>query len=115
MQGREVEAKRSCGLLLGEAVEGAEAPDEVNGVDADDFACGEAGGDDVEGAAVVRIVEGGDDDERVGDVEVGVAGGQTLAFEDDRCGHGEFDDFERLAFVWSIRVAEAAEAVEVFG
>ena len=33
---------RSCGLLLGEAVEGAEAPDEVDGVDADDFAGGEA-------------------------------------------------------------------------
>ena len=44
-----VECHRSCGLLLGEAVEGAEAPDEVDGVDADDLAGGEAGGDDVEG------------------------------------------------------------------
>ena len=43
----------SCGLLLGHAVEGAEAPDEVDGVDADDFAGGEAVGDDVEGVAVV--------------------------------------------------------------
>ncbi len=42
-----------CGLLLGHAVQGAEAPDEVDGVDADDFAGGEAGGDDVEGVAVV--------------------------------------------------------------
>ena len=30
----------SCGFLLGEAVEGAEAPDEVDGVDADDGAVG---------------------------------------------------------------------------
>ena len=71
------------GFLLGEAVEGAEAPDEVDGVDADDLAGGEAGGDDVEGEAVVGVVEGGDEDEAVGDVEVGVAGGEALAFEED--------------------------------
>ena len=79
----------SGGFLLGEAVEGAEAPDEVDGVDADDFAVGEAGGDGVEGVAVVGVVEGGDEDEPVGDVEVGVAGGEALAFEEDGCGHGE--------------------------
>ena len=102
---------RSCGLLLGEAVEGAQAPDEVDGVDADDFAIGEAAGYDVEGVAVVAVVEGGDEDERVGDVEVGVAGGETLVGEDDGRRHGEFDDFEGLVF----EVAEAAEAVEILG
>ena len=102
---------RSCGLLLGEAVEGAEAPDQVDGVDADDLAVGEATGDDVEGVAVVAVVEGGDEDERVGDVEVRVAGGEALAFEDYGRRHGEFDYFE--GFV--VEVAEAAEAVEVFG
>jgi hypothetical protein len=92
-------------------VEGAQAPDEVDGVDADDFAVGEAAGDDVEGVAVVAVVEGGDEDERVRDVEVGVAGGEALAFEDDGRGHWEFDDLEGVA----CEVAEAAEAVEVFG
>jgi len=92
-------------------VEGAEAPDEVYGVDAYDLAVGEAAGDDVEGVAVVAVVEGGDEDERVGDVEVGVAGGEALALEDYGRGHGEFDDLE--GFV--LEVAEAAEAVEVFG
>src|ERR1017187_6801706 len=111
MQGREVEARRSCRLLLGEAMEGAEAPDEVDGVDADDFAGGKAGGDDVEGVAILRIIEGGDEDERVGDVEVGVAGGEALAGKVDRRGHGKLDDLERLA----AKAAEAAEAVEVFG
>ncbi len=61
--------------------------------------------------AVVAVVEGGDEDEIVGDVEVGVAGGQALAFEDDGRGHGEFDDFEGLV----LEVADSAEAVEVFG
>src|ERR1019366_8227525 len=55
------EVLRSCGFLLGEAVEGAEAPDEIDGVDADDFAGGEAGGDDVECVAVVCIIEGGNE------------------------------------------------------
>ena len=80
-------------------------------MDADDLAVGEAAGDDVEGVAVVAVVEGGDEDERVGDVEVGVAGGEALAFEDYGRRHGEFDDLEWLV----VEVAEAAEAVEVFG
>ena len=87
----------SCGLLLGHAVEGAEAPDEVGAVDAGDRAVGEAVGEGVEGDAVVGVVEGGDEDEAVGDVEVGVAGGQALAFEDDGRGHGEGEDLEGLA------------------
>ena len=96
---------------MGEAVEGAQAPDEVYGVDAYDLAIREAGGDDVEGVAVVGVVEGGDHDEAVGDVEVGVAGREALVFEEDRRGHGEFDYFEGLV----VEVAEAAETVEVFG
>ena len=63
-------------------MEGAQAPDEIDGVDADDFAVGEAAGDGVEGVAVVAVVEGGDEDEIVRDVEVGVAGGEALALED---------------------------------
>ena len=75
------------------------------------IAGGEAGGDDVEGVAVVAVVEGGDQNEAVGDIEVGVAGGEALAFEDYRVGHGEFDDVEGLV----LEVAGGAKAVEVFG
>src|SRR5260370_28357705 len=102
---------RSCRFLLGEAVEGAQAPDQVDGVDADDFAVGEAAGDDVEGVAVVAGVEGGGEDERVGDVGVGVAGGGALAFGNDGRGHGGGGDLEGFV-VW---VCGAAEAVEGFG
>ena len=96
-------------------MEGAEAPDEVYGVDADDVAVGEAAGYGVEGVAVVGIVEGGDQDEIVGDVEVGVAGGEALAREDDWGGQGEFEDLKGLALVRPGEVAGGAEAVEVFG
>ena len=44
-------------LLLREAMECSEPPDEVNRVDADDFAAGKFSGDDIESDAVARIVE----------------------------------------------------------
>ena len=66
-------------------------------MDADDLACGEEVGEDSQGFAVVRVVEGWDEDEVVGDVEVAVACGQALAFKDDGRGHGQFDDVEGLA------------------
>jgi hypothetical protein len=98
-------------------MQGAETPDEVYGVDADDFAAGETGSDGVERDAVVGVVEGGDEDEGVGDVEVGVAGRETLAFEEHGRGHRELDDLEGLGFGFGVAgaVAEAAQAVEVFG
>ena len=65
--------------------------------------------------AVVGVVEGGYEDQVVGDVEVGVAGGEALAFEEDGGGHREVEDLEGLAGVGAVCVAEGAQAVEVFG
>jgi len=92
-------------------VEGAEAPDEVYGVDADNFAGGEELGEDVEGDAVVGIVERWDEDQSVGDVEVGVAGGEALVAEHDRARQGQLDQRELLAG----EGAGGFEADEVFG
>ena len=82
------------GLLLRQAMERSQAEDEVDAVDADDLAAGEELGQGVQGDAVGGIVEGRDQDEAVGDVEVGVAGRQPLAVEDDRPGHGQGHDVE---------------------
>ena len=60
--------------MLGEAMEGAEAPGEVDGVDADDGPVGEAIGEDFQRDAVVRIVEGWNEDSGIGDVKIRVAG-----------------------------------------
>ena len=49
-------------LLLREAVQGSQSPDEVYGVDAGDFAVGEELGEYREGDAVFGVVEGGDQD-----------------------------------------------------
>ena len=70
----------------------AEAPDQIDGMDADDLAVGEEAGQGVQSDAVGRVVEGRDEHEAVGDVEVGVAGREPLAFEDDRAGHRQRDD-----------------------
>ena len=93
-------------------MEGAEAPDQVDGSGCRRLSCGEAGGDGIEGDAVVGVVEGGDEDERVGDIEVGVAGGEALALEVDGGGHGQGDDLEWLTV--GVR-GGGVEAFEVLG
>src|ERR1700676_3669638 len=85
------------GLLLGHAVEGAEAPDQVDGVDADDFAGGEKLAQDLQRYTVVGVVEGGHQDQAVGYVEVGVAGGESLVAEDYGARERKFDDGELFA------------------
>ncbi len=72
------------GLLLGHAVERAKAPDEVDAVDADDFAVGKDLGEDVEGHAVVGIVKGRHRTRPLAMIEIGVAGRQALACERQR-------------------------------
>ncbi len=108
----EVLKSSGCGgLLLGHAVEGAEAPDQIDGVDADDIAIREERGEGVEGDAVVWIMEGGHEDEAVGNVEIGVAGGQALAAEDDWPGHRQLGDGVLLPFPG----ARGLETGEIFG
>ncbi len=62
-------------LLLAEAVDRAHAPDERFGVDGDNAAVGEKLLQNLERAGVVRVAEDGDEDDAVGDQEVGVTGG----------------------------------------
>lgn len=75
-------------------MDGAEAPDEVEGVDADDAAFREQVGEYAEGNTVVRVVECGDEHGRICDQEICVARGQTLAAIDDGFGHREKCDLD---------------------
>src|SRR5581483_3663428 len=103
--------KLDCRLLLGHAVDGAQSPDEVAAVDADDVALGEQIREDVEGYAIVRVVEHRDQHNAVCDVEVGVGRWQTLAAEDYRSGHREFNDVELAA----VLVGEGFEPANIVG
>ena len=53
-------------------------------------------GQDIECDAVGRIIERWNEHDSVGDVEIGIAGRQSLAVEDDWPGHGQLDDAEGL-------------------
>jgi hypothetical protein len=85
------------GLLLGQAVKRAEAEDEIATGYAHNFAAGEKAGEGVEGYAIVGVIEGRNDDEFVGDVEIGVAGGEALVVEINRRWHGKSLDAEGTA------------------
>src|SRR5262245_33993339 len=61
------------GLLLRQAVERPEAEDQVDAVDADDLAIGEELRQGVQRDAIGRVIEGGNQDQAVCDVEVGIA------------------------------------------
>jgi len=50
--------------------------DQIAAGDAHDFAAGKQACERVEGYAIVRVVERWDDDEFVGDIKIGVAGGR---------------------------------------
>src|ERR1041385_2271510 len=82
-------AQKSGRLLLGHAVECAEAENEIAAGNADDVAVGEEAGECVECNAIVGVVEDGHEHEFIGDVEIGVTGRQALAIEVNGFGHGQ--------------------------
>src|SRR5438105_11339430 len=67
----------SCRLLLGHAVHGAKAPDKVPRIYGNNFAGREQLSENVQCDAIVGIVKSWQQDRRIADVKVGVAGGQT--------------------------------------
>ena len=89
----------------------AEAQDQIHGVNAHDGAVLEQLAQNAERHAVVRVVEGGDDDGGVADVKIRVAGGQPHFVEEERRWHGQFHDFG-LAAVFE---AQVLDALPVFG
>jgi len=93
-------------LLLGQAMERAEAQDEIHGVNAHDGAVLEQLAQDAKGHAIVRIVERGHENGVVGDVEVRVARRQAIILEVKRRRHGERHDL-RLRAVLEPQILDA--------
>src|SRR6476646_8228312 len=81
-------------LLLRHAVNRAQAPDKVSAVDADDLTIGKQISQDIERVAIVGVVEGRNQNQAIGDVKIGVAGGQALSAEGDGAGKRQFDDLQ---------------------
>ena len=81
-------------LLLHHAVQRTQAPDQLRAVDAHYFPAGELLRENGQRRAIVGVVEGRRQHQPVGDVEVGVAGGQLPAVKPQRARHGELDHLQ---------------------
>ena len=80
-------------------------------MDADDFPLRKKLGKNVQRHAVVGIVEGGNQNQTVGDIEIGVTGRQALATKDHRPRHRQLDQRELLI----VQRAGGFEAGKVLG
>src|SRR5580658_7484890 len=100
----------SRGLLLGHAVERAEPQHQVAAGDTNDLTIWEEPRERSECDAIVGVVEGWDQYQAVGDIEICVARWQALAVEVNRLRHGQRLDSQQLA----VLVLHPAEASEIF-
>ena len=66
--------------------------------------------ENIERDAIVGIVEGRHQHQSIGDVKIGVAGGQPLSAKDNGAGKRQFDDLQ-LA---SLKISGGAQAAQVF-
>src|ERR1700722_2303663 len=84
----------------------AETPDQIHGVNADDWTVAEQLAQNAERDAVVRVVERRHDDGGVADVKIRVASRQTDAVKMQWRWHRQFHDF-RYAAIFQAQVADA--------
>jgi hypothetical protein len=71
-------------LLLGEAMDGTQSPDKIDGVNAQHDAIGKEVFENTQGDKIVRVIEGRDEHRSVADVEIRVTRGETASIEIDR-------------------------------
>src|ERR1700733_11233965 len=100
---------RGLRLLLRHAMQRAESPDQIAGINRHDFARREKLGESVERNAIIWIVEHRHEHQAIRDIKIGVAGGRAEAFKDDRARQRDFDDVKSLTML----IACGAEASEI--
>src|SRR5579859_7749008 len=85
----------SGGLLLGDAVERTESPDQVETVDRHDFAAGKAAGENLGGGGIAaRLTERRHEYRAVKDEKIGIGRRHAPAVAKARLRHGQLDDLE---------------------
>ena len=95
----------------GHAVQRAQTPDQIDAVNADDFAIRKNLRQNVQRHAVVGVVKRRHQHQPIGDIEIRIAGRQPLAAKDDRPRQRQFDNRELLA----VQRARGLQAREIFG
>ena len=91
------------------AVYGAEAPNEIAGVDRYDFAGREESSKRVQSDTVVHIIEDRHQHDSIRDIKVCIARGKTPSFENYGCWHGNLDNIQ----IFSILIACGFQAAEI--
>ena len=79
-------------LLLGHAVDSAQPPNKVSAIYADDLTVWEQAVENVQSNPIVGVIESWDQNQIVGNVEVGITCGETPSFENNRPRHGQLND-----------------------
>ena len=100
----------SGGLLLGETVKGTEAPDQVYGMYPHNRPIREEFRQDAQCTTVIRIVKRGDNDLRIGDIEIRITRRYPLVIKVQRGWHREGNDIQ----CGTVFQARTLQAFEVF-
>src|SRR5664280_3800133 len=87
----------SSRLLLRHAVQRAQSPDEVPAINPDNLTIGKYCGEGIECDPIVGIAEYGHKHQLVGDVEIGIAGGQAPSTKVYRSRHWQLHHAQRMA------------------
>ena len=93
----------SRGFLLRKAMKCTETPDEVGGVEGDNRTGRKTILQNSLGAVVVYVAEGGQEDDLVGDVKIGVTGGEVFVLENDGRRHRQLNDAQ-IGFAQALAV-----------
>ena len=97
-------------LLLGETVQGSKPPHEVDTVDTDHLPIRKQSGQNGKRDTIVRIVESGDQNHTIADVEVCIAGWEALSIKDQGLGHRQENHLERIA----VLIRHGLEQLNIF-
>mgnify|MGYP001595469769 FL=1 len=87
-----------------------ETPDPFSGLEANHPAVGEFLLQNSQSAGVIGMMESRDQDDAIGDVKIGIAGGQALALVLDKAGHGQLHD-SKIAVMLVSRRANPAQVI----
>jgi hypothetical protein len=90
-------ARSYCRLLLTQAMEASQSPNDLGGINAYNLSAGEAGLNDVERFVVLIALEGGYNHSMIRNIEIGIGTWQALVFIQVFLWHGQFHHVELFA------------------
>src|SRR5580765_3818217 len=88
-------------LLLSNAVNRSQSPNQFRAIDPDHAPFREFFLKDIESDGIIGTPESGDEDNLIGDIEIGIAGRQSLTLLLDETRHGQFHNPQEPAILVS--------------